>query len=108
MSLLKANGWTVNPGGTSTCTSPGTGTGQCGAGVPAGAKASFKLEYESGQAALDEEMAQFKSDFAQAGIAIDLTDRALRHRHRERRSLQVRLTVHLGHGVLGRWLDLRT
>ena len=32
----KANGWTVNPGGTSTCTSPGTGTGQCGAGRPAG------------------------------------------------------------------------
>ena len=68
----KANGWTVNPGGTSTCTSPGTGTGQCGAGVPAGAKASFNLQYISGVPALDQEMAQFKSDFALAGIAINL------------------------------------
>jgi peptide/nickel transport system substrate-binding protein len=73
VSLLQANGWTVNPGGTSTCTSPGTGTGQCGAGVPSGAKASFSLQYASGTPALDEEMAQFKSDYAQAGIAIDLT-----------------------------------
>jgi peptide/nickel transport system substrate-binding protein len=73
VSLLQANGWTVNPGGTSTCTSPGTGTGQCGAGVKQGAKASFSLQYVSGVPALDQEMAQFKSDFAQAGIAIDLT-----------------------------------
>ena len=73
VSLLQANGWTVNPGGTSTCTSPGTGTGQCGTGVPAGAKASFNLQYISGQPALDQEMERFKSDFAQAGIAINLT-----------------------------------
>ena len=58
---------------TSTCTSPGTGTGQCGAGIPQGAKASFSLQYESGQPSLDQEMAQFKTDFALAGIAIDLT-----------------------------------
>jgi peptide/nickel transport system substrate-binding protein len=40
--------------------------------VPAGAKASFNLQYVSGVPALDQEMAQFKSDFAQAGIAINL------------------------------------
>jgi peptide/nickel transport system substrate-binding protein len=73
IALLQANGWTVNAGGTSTCTSPGTGSGQCGAGIPRGAKASFSLQYESGQAALDQEMAQLKSDFSLAGIAIDLT-----------------------------------
>jgi peptide/nickel transport system substrate-binding protein len=73
ISLLKANGWTVNADGTSTCTSPGTGSGQCGAGIPQGAKASFSLQYESGQPSLDQEMAQLKTDFAQAGIAIDLT-----------------------------------
>jgi peptide/nickel transport system substrate-binding protein len=72
-SLLQANGWTVNAGGVSTCTSPGTGTGQCGVGIPMGAKASFSLQYESGQPSLDQEMAQLKSDFAQAGIAINLT-----------------------------------
>lgn len=72
-SLLQANGWTVNVGGASTCTSPGTGTGQCGAGIPQGAKASFSLEYVSGSPSLDQEMALFKSDFSLAGIAINLT-----------------------------------
>ncbi len=73
VSLLQANGWTVNAGGVSTCTSPGTGTGQCGAGVPMGAKASFSLQYISGTPALDQEMAQFKTDFALAGIQIKLS-----------------------------------
>jgi peptide/nickel transport system substrate-binding protein len=73
VSLLQANGWTVNAGGLSTCTSPGTGTGQCGAGIFQGAKASFKLEYVSGTPSLDQEMAQFKSDYALAGIQLDLT-----------------------------------
>ena len=73
VSLLQANGWTVNAGGLSTCTSPGTGTGQCGAGIAQGAKASFKLEYVSGTPSLDQEMAQFKSDYALAGIQLDLT-----------------------------------
>ena len=73
VSLLQANGWTVNAGGVSTCTSPGTGTGQCGAGVPMGAKASFSLQYVSGTPALDQEMAQFKTDYALAGIAINLS-----------------------------------
>jgi peptide/nickel transport system substrate-binding protein len=73
VALLQANGWTVKPGGTSTCTSPGTGTGQCGAGIKQGAQASFKLEYVSGTPAVDQEMAQLKTDYALAGIAIDLT-----------------------------------
>jgi peptide/nickel transport system substrate-binding protein len=73
VSLLQSHGWTVNAGGVSVCSSPGTGSDQCGPGVPAGAKASFHLEYASGQPALDTEMAQFKTDFAQAGIEIILS-----------------------------------
>lgn len=73
VSLLQANGWTVNAGGTSTCTSPGTGSGQCGAGIPQGAKAAFNLQYVSGTPALDQEMAQFKTDYALAGISINLS-----------------------------------
>ena len=73
VSLLQANGWTVNAGGVSTCTSPGTGTGQCGAGIKQGAKASFTLQYESGESQLDQEMAQLKTNFASAGIAINLS-----------------------------------
>jgi peptide/nickel transport system substrate-binding protein len=73
VSTLQSHGWTVNPGGISVCSSPGTADSQCGAGVPANAQASFKLEYASGTPALDAEMAQFKSDFAQAGIQINLS-----------------------------------
>ena len=35
ISLLKSHGWTVTPGGTDTCSSPGTGPSNCGAGIPA-------------------------------------------------------------------------
>ena len=31
--ILKANGWTVVPNGTDTCAKPGTGAGECGAGI---------------------------------------------------------------------------
>jgi peptide/nickel transport system substrate-binding protein len=73
VSLLQANGWTVNAGGISACTSPGAGTGQCGAGIPMGAKAAFKLQYLSGTPYLDQEMAQLKADYALAGIQIALS-----------------------------------
>jgi len=71
--LLQSHGWTVNAGGVSTCANPGTGPNQCGAGVPSGASASFKLEYESGQPAIDAEMAQLKTDYSKAGIQLNLS-----------------------------------
>ena len=70
--MLQANGWTVNPGGVSTCANAGTAPGQCGGGIAAGAKASFKLEYSSGESALDREMQTLKHDFSQAGIDVQL------------------------------------
>jgi peptide/nickel transport system substrate-binding protein len=33
---LRAHGWDVKPGGQTSCRKPGTGAGQCGAGIPAG------------------------------------------------------------------------
>jgi peptide/nickel transport system substrate-binding protein len=41
VSLLKSHGWNVVPGGTTTCAKPGTGTNECGAGIPAGTPISF-------------------------------------------------------------------
>ena len=73
VSLLQANGWTVIAGGVSTCTHPGVGSGECGAGIAMGAKASFGLQYASGSPSFDQEMALVKSDFSTAGIHIDLT-----------------------------------
>jgi peptide/nickel transport system substrate-binding protein len=72
-SLLQSHGWTVNPGGVSVCSTPGSGSNQCGPGVPAGAKASFHLEYISGTPYVDVEMAQLKTDFSKAGIDVGLT-----------------------------------
>ncbi len=72
--LLKDNGWTVNPGGVSTCTKPGSGAGQCGDGVAAGAKASFKMEYATGTLAVKQEMEAMKSDFSKAGLEVNLTE----------------------------------
>ena len=35
------------PGGASTCAKPGTGAGECGAGIPAGTKLAFNVIYAS-------------------------------------------------------------
>jgi len=73
VSLLKDHGWNVVPNGTSTCVSPGTAANQCGAGIPAGAKLAFKLEYASGGDALTQLMTAEKSSWAAAGINITLS-----------------------------------
>jgi peptide/nickel transport system substrate-binding protein len=73
-SLLRAHGWTVNPDGVSICLSPGTGSGECGAGIKQGQPASFSLEYAGGAPTVTEEMNQLASDFAQAGIQIKLSE----------------------------------
>jgi peptide/nickel transport system substrate-binding protein len=72
-SLLRSHGWTVTPNGTSTCTSAGTGSNQCGAGIAAGTKLSVNVEYSSGLVALDQEMQAMKSDFSAAGITVNLS-----------------------------------
>ena len=47
--LLTANGWKVVPGGTTTCVKPGTGAGECGAGISKGEGISFNLDYAVGR-----------------------------------------------------------
>jgi peptide/nickel transport system substrate-binding protein len=71
--LLSDNGWTVNAGGVSTCSKPGTGSGQCGAGVTAGQKASIKLEYASGAVVVQQEMEAYKTALSKSGIELNLT-----------------------------------
>jgi peptide/nickel transport system substrate-binding protein len=41
VALLKSHGWDVKPGGTTTCQKPGTGAGDCGAGIPKGTPIEF-------------------------------------------------------------------
>lgn len=72
-SLLRSNGWSVRPGGVSTCVRPGSGTGQCGRGIPAGQTAAFKLLYASGSTALTDEMEALQSALSKfAGITVQL------------------------------------
>jgi peptide/nickel transport system substrate-binding protein len=73
VSLLKSHGWKVVPGGISTCASPGTGPTQCGAGIPAGAKLSFNLQFATGTASTTQLMNAEKSSWSQAGINMVLS-----------------------------------
>jgi len=72
VAVLKANGWQVNPGGVSTCVKPGTGSGECGAGIAAGAKLAFTLEYSAGDPDVDEMEAAIQTWEEQAGIKLTL------------------------------------
>ena len=74
LALLKDNGWTVNPGGTSVCSKPGTATGDCGAGIKLNQAASFGLLYASGITELTNEIVALQSTMkAKAGITLSLT-----------------------------------
>jgi peptide/nickel transport system substrate-binding protein len=70
-SLLTNHGWTEQ-GGVMTCTNPGAGSGQCGAGVKQGTKLSIQYHYASGSEALTQQMQQYKSDAAKAGIQLNI------------------------------------
>jgi peptide/nickel transport system substrate-binding protein len=72
VSLLKTNGWSVVPNGTTTCQDPGSGTGQCGAGIPKGAALSFQILYPSGSTQNDQMFAAMKTWAAAAGIQYSL------------------------------------
>jgi peptide/nickel transport system substrate-binding protein len=68
--LLRAHGWKVAPGGTSTCQRPGTAAADCGAGITAGEPLSFQFAYSSGQTDMDEQNAAIQSSEDQAGIKL--------------------------------------
>jgi peptide/nickel transport system substrate-binding protein len=74
ISLLKSNGWKVVPNGTDTCEKPGTGAGECGAGIPKGTPFSFTWfalpASETPSSSLESEA--YESAAKQAGIKIAL------------------------------------
>jgi len=69
--LLTSHGWKVTPGGTDTCIQPGSGSGQCGAGIPAGTKLAFNLVYNN-SAPIPQEVTALAAEAQQAGITITL------------------------------------
>jgi peptide/nickel transport system substrate-binding protein len=70
ISLLKAHGWSVTPGGTDTCAKPGTGSGECGAGIKAGQQLAFKFTYPTGVSQDSIEIQLLASDAKKAGVSI--------------------------------------
>jgi len=72
ISLLKANGWTVTPNGTDTCAKAGSGSGECGAGIPAGTKLAFNLIYNT-TPPIPSQVEDLASDAKAAGIEIALS-----------------------------------
>jgi len=67
-SLLASHGWTVVPGGVSTCADPA----RCGPGIGKGHALTFNLPYATGYGWLAAEMAQLQSDAATVGIRLNL------------------------------------
>jgi peptide/nickel transport system substrate-binding protein len=67
--LLSAHGWS-KVGGVLTCEKPGTGSSDCGAGIPKGLQAKFTMLYTSGISTQEDEVDIVKSGFAQAGIQL--------------------------------------
>jgi peptide/nickel transport system substrate-binding protein len=72
ISILKNHGWTVNPGGTDVCSNAGTGSNQCGAGIPAGTKLSFNMYYAPSLSTLANIDTAYVSAALSAGINIQL------------------------------------
>jgi peptide/nickel transport system substrate-binding protein len=70
--LLKDHGWKVVPNGISTCTRPGSGPSDCGAGIAAGQPLQFQLLYATGTASFDQQNAAIQSSEDAGGIHITL------------------------------------
>ncbi len=71
-SLLTAHGWTSGPGGYMTCSRPGTGAADCGAGIAKGRMLSFKMMFSTGSPTLLAEVQAYQTAAKSAGIQITL------------------------------------
>jgi peptide/nickel transport system substrate-binding protein len=66
-SVLTSHGW-KEVGGVMTCETPA----KCGAGIKAGQKLAFTLDYSTGEAAMTNSIAIYKSDASEAGIDVNI------------------------------------
>jgi peptide/nickel transport system substrate-binding protein len=77
--LLKDNGWSIVPGGTDTCVKPGTGAGECGAGIPAGTKLAWNVVYNTNPAIIGEQVQDLASQARKIGITMNLSSSNLNY-----------------------------
>jgi peptide/nickel transport system substrate-binding protein len=71
-SLLTAHGW-KDVGGVQTCESPGSGSSDCGAGIPKGATLAFTLSYNNQSPGIISEDTSFASEAKSIGIKVTLS-----------------------------------
>ncbi len=69
-SLLKAHGWSFNPGGLDTCIRPGSGASDCGPGIRSGTPLKFTMIYASGIDYMESQVKELVSNASQVGIQI--------------------------------------
>jgi peptide/nickel transport system substrate-binding protein len=77
--LLSSHGWKVKSGGTTTCEKPGTGSDECGAGIPKGTPLSWNLLYDSAVPVIGTEDEQLASAAKQVGITISLSGKTFNY-----------------------------
>jgi len=79
--LLKEHGWKVVPNGQTTCEKPGTGAGECGAGIPAGTPFKFTLMSVPGDetASIPLESEALASAAHEVGIGITLVSKTFNY-----------------------------
>jgi peptide/nickel transport system substrate-binding protein len=66
--LLASHGWSVKPGGVSTCTNPTL----CGPGIKQGQGLEFSVEWATGTPSVESEMKQLQSNASRLGIKLNL------------------------------------
>lgn len=77
--LLTDNGWKVAPNGSTTCERPGTGTGECGAGIPKGQTISFTLASANSPAFVGARDVAFASAAKKLGIEVKIVTKSLNY-----------------------------
>jgi len=70
--ILKEHGWDVQPGGITTCTAPGAGQNQCGAGIAQGAELKWKFYYNNGPQTNTLQAQALASNAKRVGIELEL------------------------------------
>jgi peptide/nickel transport system substrate-binding protein len=72
-SLLTSHGWKVVANGTDTCVKAGSGSGECGAGIPKGTPLKFNEQVSTGVQTTIEEVTAEKASWATEGINVTIS-----------------------------------
>jgi peptide/nickel transport system substrate-binding protein len=73
--VLTSHGWKVVANGSTSCVKPGTGAGECGAGIPTGTKIAPAMFYDNSPPVTGEQAQALAAAAKQVGINIQLTSK---------------------------------